>query len=707
MDLRLLKLLVESACADGELSADERAHLETEADRMGLGRHNLEFLIANELRAVQAKRQAPPAADPGRNVPPVDPSGFVAAEDPGASGFVVEPAGAHDKPSASGFADGGATPGSPLELARAGLPFTDWQLLGQQGAMGQTFKARLHGKWVVVKRLRTDKRQDPKWKELFFKEFENSYHLEHPHVVQLLGKGEDLDGPFYYMEHIDGRPLGQLIGPRGVADGALCHRVVAQLLEALDYVHKKQVFHRDIKPSNVLLTFRGDNAKLIDFGLADADAFEDGLLRAGTPAYASPEQMGLAPGKVDGRSDLFSLGKLVLEMLTGQHLEPRAVEGRSAALRPWLERCLAPRPEERFASAAEAARAWAALAVPDALAPPPAWQAQAPPEPAGPWASLPQFFRLSFEHWRQGGWQALRSLPPAHRAPWPAHRNSYEWFLHCQGPLLDLVSIQFRLLAQERLVFTDGHRFLLTSFRLFVRDGQTLHPMPLSSFRWSGGFLPDGLHADCRPQPMLGHQAALARELAERFLAEKPAPELLERLRDSAHPQGEPAKALAYHVLPHELVDESLRQWSARPFALGAPRPLAALREELRSRVSIAAAVWEHFLPLRGEWVFPQVFHDGLVTNLRLFHAAAGRWQALPLHELLDYRFEEGRLLLIEGTGTRHALRPTEADPTRFASWPRLQAFIEERRADARAAAPLLLTLGREAAGAWWEASAG
>ncbi|MBU0765154.1 MAG: protein kinase, partial [Bacteroidetes bacterium] len=208
-------------------------------------------------------------------------------------------------------------------------------------------KARKHGKWIIIKRIKPEYRNNHKYRELFFQEFENAYHLDHPHVIKLLDKGEDAQGPYYTMEYVDGRPLSKMIVPGGIKDERLVRKILMQTLDALSYVHKKQVIHRDLKPANILITYKGDNVKLLDFGLAAADSFDDDLAKAGTPKYAAPEQMDKSR-EVDQRADIYSIGLILKEMLTGD-LSSRDGKGVSdptyAAV---IDKCVQQNPANRF-----------------------------------------------------------------------------------------------------------------------------------------------------------------------------------------------------------------------------------------------------------------------------------------------------------------------------------------------------------------------
>jgi len=190
------------------------------------------------------------------------------------------------------------------------------------GAMGAVYKAfdPLIKRSLAVKTIRLDiPRSSPQYSsfiERFHHEAQISGTLSHPGIVTLFDLGEENGLPYFAMEFVDGRTIAQLIeaGERFKPEKVV--GLVSQLAAALDYAHSRGVVHRDIKPGNLML-YDGDKIKITDFGiakLAHADLTHGGAL-VGTPSYMSPEQ---AMGeKLDGRSDIFSLGVVAFEMLSG------------------------------------------------------------------------------------------------------------------------------------------------------------------------------------------------------------------------------------------------------------------------------------------------------------------------------------------------------------------------------------------------------
>lgn len=171
------------------------------------------------------------------------------------------------------------------------------------------FRAERYGKWYVLKGLQPQHAANPLYMAMLEKEFDTAVKMDHPNIVHTLAVENDaVAGPCIVMEYIEGRTLGEFLKEK--PSKALRSKVMRQLLDAMDYYHAKQIVHRDLKPSNILVTRNGDNVKLIDFGLADADDYA--LLKepAYTEGYAAPEQK-TEGAVVDCRTDLYAFGVLL------------------------------------------------------------------------------------------------------------------------------------------------------------------------------------------------------------------------------------------------------------------------------------------------------------------------------------------------------------------------------------------------------------
>ena len=241
-----------------------------------------------------------------------------------------------------------------------------------RGGMGTVFKARdpILDRLVALKVISGDIEVTDELRARFYREAQAGARLNHPHIVTIYDMGEDDGRLFIVMELLDGEELRQLIAER--RDVAIEDKlaVMMQVCDGLHYAHERGVIHRDIKPGNIFV-LRNGQVKILDFGLAHVATSEVGLTRTGlivgTLRYISPEQ---AAGRVDQRSDVFSLGAVFHEFLTFRPLFPgsdpiRILEQlrseepiRLTALDPALpadlgvviERAVSKDPAQRFAS---------------------------------------------------------------------------------------------------------------------------------------------------------------------------------------------------------------------------------------------------------------------------------------------------------------------------------------------------------------------
>lgn len=192
-----------------------------------------------------------------------------------------------------------------------------------KGAMGVVYlgKDPKIGRMVAIKTLalsqefEANQLQDVK--QRFFREAETAGRLSHPNIVSIFDVGEEHDLAYIAMEFVKGSDLTEHIKPNTLLPVPDVLRLIADAADALDYAHSNNVVHRDIKPANMMLLDGGQVIKLMDFGIAriaDSGKTKTGLV-LGTPSYMSPEQ--LSGKKVDGRSDLFSLGVTLYQMLSG------------------------------------------------------------------------------------------------------------------------------------------------------------------------------------------------------------------------------------------------------------------------------------------------------------------------------------------------------------------------------------------------------
>ena len=215
-------------------------------------------------------------------------------------------------------------PAPPLEEIRRQFPQLEvLECLGH-GGMGVVYKARQPrlNRFVALKILVREKEKDPRFAERFTREAQALARLNHPNIVTVYDFGETNGLYYLLMEFVDGMNLRQLLQSRKLApEEALV--IVPSICEALQYAHQQGIVHRDIKPENILLDKQG-RVKIADFGIAkllgadgrvESLTGEQGVL--GTPHYMAPEQVE-KPSVVDHRADIFSLGVVFYEMLTGE-----------------------------------------------------------------------------------------------------------------------------------------------------------------------------------------------------------------------------------------------------------------------------------------------------------------------------------------------------------------------------------------------------
>ncbi len=265
--------------------------------------------------------------------------------------------------------DGGAektfiSASPPQELEIPGYELLE--LLGR-GGMGEVWRARQNslGRIVAVKVLPAKLAKDPEYLARFEKEATALAALNHPHIVQIIDRGTTGTHDFFVMELVGGKSLREVISERRVT-AAEAVVLVIQVGEAIAYAHDNHIVHRDLKPENVLIDLRG-KVKVADFGLAGFRGSDLSLgykanltatsVAMGTLNYMAPEQRRDARN-VDGRADLYSLGVILYELLTGElpigrfKLPSEKLPGIDRRIDPVVARALEPDPDARYPHAA-------------------------------------------------------------------------------------------------------------------------------------------------------------------------------------------------------------------------------------------------------------------------------------------------------------------------------------------------------------------
>ncbi len=250
-----------------------------------------------------------------------------------------------------------------------------------QGAMGVVYEAKdpKINRPIAIKTIRfSDEFEEERVKEVknrFFKEAEIAGKLSHPSIVSIYDAGEDYDLTYLAMEYLDGKDLRNYSKKDTLKPLKTVLQIISDVALALDHAHQRGVIHRDIKPGNIMLLKNG-KVKVTDFGIAKAMSStqtKSGVV-LGTPSYMSPEQIN---GQyIDGRSDIFSLGVVLFEMLSGQvpfhgknitNLLYQIAQGKHPSIRDInpkipkvceqiINKALEKKPEDRFQTGTEMAK---------------------------------------------------------------------------------------------------------------------------------------------------------------------------------------------------------------------------------------------------------------------------------------------------------------------------------------------------------------
>lgn len=288
--------------------------------------------------------------------PPEDPStGTLLAIEAGTPGGGPLPSTRH-QPTPRGESPPGAVTPYKVALGFAG-PANRYELLEVlgHGGMGAVFKARDNslGRIVALKRIKYAGASEDSYLR-FTREAQNFAKMLHPHIVTLFDYGRDDHGPYLVMEYVEGEPLNVRLARRGALPPEQAVGIFVGIAAGVDHAHGKGVVHRDIKPANVIIDPSG-TPKLLDFGLAregvDSEMSQTGWF-LGTPDYAAPEQKRDAKS-VDARADIYAMGVVLYEMLTGLRPVPLHLPKLPGRWQPVVTRAVEPEPKDRYATVAD------------------------------------------------------------------------------------------------------------------------------------------------------------------------------------------------------------------------------------------------------------------------------------------------------------------------------------------------------------------
>jgi len=304
------------------------------------------------------------------------------------------------------------TPPEPADLASRFPDLEIMELLGR-GGMGAVYKARQRSldRLVALKILPPEIGHDADFTERFAREALAMARLNHPHIVAIHDFGQSNALFFFVMEYVDGLNLRQLLNAERMAPREAL-AIVPQICDALQYAHDQGIVHRDIKPENILLN-RVGQVKIADFGLAKlvgAEATFGAAERVvGTPQYMAPEQIE-RPAEVDHRADIYSLGVVFYQMLTGE-LPTKRMERPSTKVRidvrldEIVMRALEKDPQRRYQQVSDVkTRMDTIVDNPPNAADAPYVALRAPLKASRGFYSTPEFIRTAFGGfaWRKG-----------------------------------------------------------------------------------------------------------------------------------------------------------------------------------------------------------------------------------------------------------------------------------------------------------------
>ncbi len=208
-------------------------------------------------------------------------------------------------------------------------------------SLNRLIKAQRYGQWWLLKCLREEVEDQPLYQEMLRKEFEVMIQMQHPNIVRTYSMERvEPYGMCIVMEWVEGETLEDFLCKQG--DRQVRIKIIKEIVDAIGYMHQKDVVHQDLKPKNILVTSAGSSVRLIDFGLADAGSFAVLKKAGGSRGYVSPEQIN--GEALDIRNDIYSFGVILKEMNMGKPFDKIA------------ERCMEPI-DKRYQYVAELSKA--------------------------------------------------------------------------------------------------------------------------------------------------------------------------------------------------------------------------------------------------------------------------------------------------------------------------------------------------------------
>ncbi|HEY1895400.1 MAG TPA: serine/threonine-protein kinase [Terracidiphilus sp.] len=438
----------------------------------------------------------------------------------------------------------------------------DYEILAALGAggMGRVYKVRnvISNREEAMKILLPDFASDPELAARFMVEIRTLASLEHPGITQLRTAFQFQDQFVMVMEFVEGATLEKTATQSRIP----LHRTLDysnQILAALGYAHRRGVTHRDIKPANIMITAHG-LVKLMDFGIAKS-ANDVQLTRPGTTLgsvyYMSPEQV--RGGDIDGRSDIYSFGVMLYELLTGRkpfvadssfsllnaHLNeiptpPLEINpALSRELNDVVLRAMAKRPEDRFQTVEEFRDAITPRRKPAPAPAPPPEPTPDPQNNAVPSEPTPD---------RQNNSPAPPSPPPA--------RTRRSLWIRIGAAIAILALVAVAALLPRILALRAGHKQAVSPVGTPASSPATPAPSPPAAPQAEGG------RTDDLPTPPPDHESASSPSTTKSKKSKNPAPETAaETVPGKSSPTGTPA-SLVVPAVPSEEVREAQERWT-------------------------------------------------------------------------------------------------------------------------------------------------